>query len=127
MCSGLAVFLASMVEGEMAWRLLGWDGFSTQCAKAISGMRLWSVGRVPLYWSVTLIPQLDHLGGCSHDRCVVVDPLDACRLVLGSVLPRVIEDRYCTIPTIGMLYSLRVVLLYHLYSSLNTIRVRHAS
>jgi hypothetical protein len=60
---------------------------------------------LPLYWRVALLPRLDHPGGRRHGRCVVVDPLDACSLVLGSVLPRVIDVRCCIVPSVDLLYS----------------------
>jgi hypothetical protein len=56
---------------------------------------------------VALLPRLDHPRGRHHGRCVVVDPLDACSLVLGSVLPCVIDVRSYAEPAVGLLYSLR--------------------
>jgi hypothetical protein len=43
----------------------------------------------------------------SSCRCVVVDLLDACSLVLGYVLPHDVDVRCCAEPAVGLLYSLR--------------------
>jgi hypothetical protein len=56
----------------------------------------------PLCWRVALLPRMVRPRG----RCVVVVPLDACSLVLGSVLPYVIFVRCGAIPTVGLLHSI---------------------
>jgi hypothetical protein len=86
-----------------------------QCAKAVSGMCSWSVGRVPHLLeggtaaTVGSSWRLSSWSLCCSGLGVVVDWLDACSLVLGSVLPCVVEVRCCTTLAVGVLYSLRMV------------------
>jgi hypothetical protein len=101
-----------------------------QCAKAVSGMGSWSVGRVPhLLEGGTAATVGSSWRSSSWSLCcsglgVVVDWLDACSLVLGSVLPCVVEVRCCTtLAGRAILSAYGVVPLYHLYFLLNTICV----
>jgi hypothetical protein len=60
----------------------------------------------PLCWRVALLPRMVRPRGRRRGRCVVVVPLDACSLVLSSVLPCVIFVRCGAIPTVGLLHSI---------------------
>jgi hypothetical protein len=102
------VALASTVEGETVGCLFGWEG---------------PLGVVWLRWSAGCGRPGDRR--CGH--CVVVDSLDVCSLVLGSVLLRVIDVRCCANLAVGLLILCGMLLLYHLCFLLNTIRARHVS
>jgi hypothetical protein len=82
--------LAFMAEGEMAWRLLGWkEPLSAMWLRQTTGCGRGALVEFLLCWRVALLSWLGHLGGRCRGRCVVVDPLDACSLELGVVLPHV--------------------------------------
>jgi hypothetical protein len=108
-CSRFAVALASTAEGETTGCLHGWEG---------------PLGVVWLRRSAGC--GCGHPGRHCHGRCIIVDPLDACSLVLGSVLPCVVDVRCCANLAVGLLILCGVLSLYHLCFLLNTILV-HAS
>jgi hypothetical protein len=60
----------------------------------------------PLCWRMALLPQMVCPRGRRHGRYVVVVPLHACSLMLGSIVPGVIDVRCGAVPPVGLLYSL---------------------
>jgi hypothetical protein len=103
----LTVALASMVEGETMWRLLGWEEpLGIVWLRWSTGFGCGALVEFLLYWRVALLSWLDRLGDRRHGRCIVVDLFDACSLVFGSVLPRVIVVRCCVEPVMGLLISM---------------------
>jgi hypothetical protein len=74
----------------MAWRLLGWkEPLSAMWLRQTTGCGRGALVEFLLCWRVALLSWLGRLGGRCRGRCVVVDPLDACSLELGVVLPHV--------------------------------------
>jgi hypothetical protein len=100
-----------MAEGETLWRLL-----SLEEPLGVVWLR-WSAGcdhgalvEFLLCRRVALLPWLDRRGGNCRGHCVVVDPLDACSLVLGSILPHVVGVRCCA-ESVGVCLILYVVII----------------
>jgi hypothetical protein len=98
------------------WHLLGWEEpLNTLWLRRSTGCSCEALVEFLLCWRVSLLPWLDRLGGHCCGHCVVVDPFDACDLVLGSILPHIIVVRCSAEPGVGFLNSLRLWLsLYQL-------------
>jgi hypothetical protein len=127
-CNGLAAALASTTEGETAWCLLSWEGpLSAVWLRPSAGCGRGALVEFLLCWRVMLLPWLDCPGGCRCDRCVVVDLLDACSLMLGYVLS--VSSMLGVVLSQLQVYLILCVMIivHHLYFLLNTIHGRHTS
>jgi hypothetical protein len=77
-----------------------------QCAKAVSGVWSWSIGGVPPLLEGGAAATVGSSWRSSSWSLHCSGSVDACNLVLGSVLPRVVDVRGFAVPAVGLLYSL---------------------